>query len=338
VRSRLSVPALLLLVALVGRSGRAAEPPAAMTDLVEPRLTATPDLVFVTGADGTILALDARTLKEVRRWKADGLDAFAASARGDRMASAHKNAVSCGPADQAKPRWTVKIAGEPRIESLHFVAADTLAVVVGIDEGKARGGRVVLLGTEAGAEKRTITFDNDFINSAAGREGWDRLVISYQAPSGRAGEDRVALFDVGTGKRVWDERAVHGTFLGGLDPKPARVAAFALAADYEVHALDLGTGKVAAKVRVGEQFVNDPLYTPDGKYLLVRGKGETLSVIDAGTMKVVGERAWPGLQRFAVSPDGKRLYVAACEVRTSDPAKIVAVEFADFLGGLKRPK
>ncbi|HJZ90997.1 MAG TPA: PQQ-binding-like beta-propeller repeat protein, partial [Gemmataceae bacterium] len=318
--------------------GRAGEPPAAATGLVNPGLTPTPDLLFVTGADGTVLALDARTLKSVREWKADGLDAFAASARGDRMATAHKNAVSCAPTNRATPDWTVKVAGDPKVESIHFVDADTLAVVVGIDNTKGKEGRIILLAAKNGAEKRSITFPNDYITNTAGAEGWDRLAVSYQAPAGPAGEDRIALINLATGKRVWDERAVSGTFLGGLDPKRARAAAYALGADYEVHSIDLGTGKVAAKAQVGEQFVSDPVYTPDGRYVLVRGKGERLSVIDAATMKVVGERAWPGLQRFAVSPDGKLLYMTTGEAGASDTAKVVAVGFAEFLGGLQKAK
>jgi outer membrane protein assembly factor BamB len=326
------------LAALAAGSGRAGEPPSAATGLLSPGLTPTPDLLFVTGADGTVLALDARTLKSAREWKADGLDAFAASARGDRMATAHKGTVSCGPTNRATPDWVVKVAGDPQVESLHFVDADTLAVVVGIDNAKGKEGRVVLLAAKDGAEKRTITFPNDYITNAAGTEGWGRLAVSYQAPAGDRGEDRVALLDLKTGKRVWDEPAVSGTVLGGLDPKRARAAAWAASADYEVHALDLGTGKLDARARVGEQLVYDPAYTPDGKYLLARGKGEHLSVIDARTMKVVGERAWPGLQRFAVSPDGKLLYVAEDDGLGRGQAKVVAVSFPDFRGTLSKPK
>lgn len=333
---------VLLSVGLVGalaaQHGRAGEPPAAATGLVDPGLTPTPNLLFVTRADGTVLALDARTLKSVRDWKADGLDAFAASARGDRMATAHKDAVSCGPTDRATPDWTVRVAGDPKVESLHFVDPDSLAVVVGIDNAKGTGGRIVLLAAKDGSEKRTITFPNDFITNAAGAEGWDRLAVSYQAPDGATGEDRVALVDLVTGKRVWDEKAVSGTFLGGLDPKRKRAAAYALGADNEVHAIDLGTGKVAAKARVGEQFVSGPVYTPDGRYVLARGKGERLTVIDAATMKVAGERAWPGLQRFAVSPDGKLLYVSAGDGRTNETGKVVAIGFGDFLAGLTKAK
>jgi outer membrane protein assembly factor BamB len=327
-----------LLAAVAAGRGWAADPPTAATGLVSPGLTPTADLLFETGADGTVLGLDPRTLKEVRAWKADGLDAFAASARGGRIATARKNVIACGPTDRATPDWTAKLAGDPQVESLHFVDADTLAVVVGIDNAKGKEGRVLLLAAKDGAEKRAITFPNDYITNAAGAEGWGRLAVSYQATAGPGGEDRVALLDLTTGKRVWDAKAVSGTFLGGLDPKRARAAAWAAAADYEVHTLDLGSGKLVGRARVSEQFVGDPVYTPDGKYLLARGKEEHLSAIDAATMKVVGERAWPGLQRFAVSPDGKLLYVAAVEAGTSDAATVTAVGLADFLAGLAKAK
>ena len=220
---RTLVTAPWVVLAWLSASGPAGAdgPPTAVTELVEPTLTAAADRLFVTHPNGTILALDARTLEAVRAWTADRLDAFAVSARGDRMASAFKNVVSYGPTDQAKPTWTVKIEGESKIDSVHIVSTDTLAVVVSIDDGKGGAeGRVVLLGTKAGdVEQGTVTFKNDYIQSAAGSEGWDRLVLTYAAS---LHEDRVTLLDLTTGKQVWDEKVIDGTWVSGLNTSATR--------------------------------------------------------------------------------------------------------------------
>jgi DNA-binding beta-propeller fold protein YncE len=332
--------ACALRVGLVGLSAPdpslADGPPTAVTELVEPTLTAAADRLFVTHANGTILALDARTLEEVRAWKADGLDAFAVSARGDRMASAFKNVISYGPTDQAKPAWTVKIDGEPKIDSVHVVSTEAVAVVVSINEGKGREGRVVLLDTKAGGVKRTITFKNNYIFSAAANEGWDRVLVTYAASSR---EDRVTLLDLTTGKQVWDEKVIDGTWVSGLNPKHTRAAASAAGADYEIHAIDLATGKMAGKARVSQQFVSDPVFASAGKYIVARGKLPIIHVVEADRMKVVGEREWPGLQRLAVSPDGDSLYLAAgARGDRSSPATVTGIAVAEFIRDLKKSK
>jgi hypothetical protein len=168
--------AVVFATLFVGAAVGADEPPAAETNLVEPKLTATPDRLFASHANGTILMFNARTLEPMRSWKGEGLNAFATSATGERMATAYKKEVSYGATDQPKPTWTIKIDGDPQIESVHIVSADILAVVVGIDEGKGTEGRVVLLDTKSGKVKRTVKFKNEFITSAVGADGWDRTV------------------------------------------------------------------------------------------------------------------------------------------------------------------
>jgi outer membrane protein assembly factor BamB len=327
--------AVLAWLSASGPTG-AAEPPTAVTELVEPTLTAAADRLFVTHPNGTILALDPRTLEEVRAWKADGLDAFGVSARGDRMASAFKNVISYGPTDQAKPAWTVKIDGEPKIDSVHVVSTEAVAVVVSIDEGKGREGRVVLLDTKAGGVKRTITFKNDYIFSSAANEGWDRVLVTYAASSR---EDRVTLLDLTTGKQVWDEKVIAGTWVSGLNPKHTRAAASAAGADYEIHAIDLATGKTAGKARLGQQFLSDPVFASSGKYIVARGKLPIIHVVEADAMKVVGEREWPGLQRLAVSPDGDFMYLAAgARGDSSSPAMVTRLAVTEFIRDLKKTK
>lgn len=326
-----------LLVGLISSpSAHSDEPPAADTDVVEPKLTARSDRLFVSHANGTILMLNARTLQPVRSWKGDGLDAFAASANGEQMATDYKNEVSCGATDQPKPTWTVKVAGDPKVDSIHFVSPEMLAVVVGIDQGKGSEGRVVVLSTKTGEVKRTIQFKNNYVTSAAGAEGWDRLAATYASPED---EDRIILLDLGTGKPIWDQKTINGTWLGGLNAKRTRVTACAAAADYEVHAIDLSTGKLSGRAHVGEQFVGSPEFAAGGKYIVVTGKLKTLMVVNADDMKLVGERTLPGFQSFTVSPDGDWLYLAAgAGGNAENPATITRVSMTEFVRGLKKPK
>jgi WD40 repeat protein len=296
--------------------------------------------LFVCSTAGTITILDARTLDGVWSVNTDHFSHLALSENGDRMATSHSNGtVSLWSIEKKELLWNVPIAVKMDLDSVHFMSGEAMAVVQRIDNAKGKGGQIVLLEGKSGKISNRVQFKNDYIVSTASIPGSDRMLVSYASPKLPAGEDRMALFDLSTGKAEWDVKVEHGPWLSNFDPKKERVAAWSAYADYEVHFFDTKSGKISAKVRVEDQFVSHPEFSPDGRYVFARSdKSDNVHVIDAAMTKYLGWYIWPNIQQIAMSRDGKHFYVASAETGTnSDPSTIEKVPVARILENLKKP-
>jgi len=263
--------------------------------------------LFLASAEGTICVVDRRTLGDYWSLTTDPITSVSVSPKGERLAVSHVDGtLETWSVEKKEKGWKVPIAKERELEVVAFVDDDSVIAMQGIDQSNGKTGQLVLLEARSGKIKKRLMFGNSYLTSAAVVDS-KRVAVAYAAS---AKEDRLALFDLTTDKKLWDKLFQGGAIIAGVRPKGDKLLTWATSADYEVAVVDVGKGETTGTVKTGEQFITQVLLVADGQYAIVTGKSERLDVVDVAEGKVVGRYPIREVSKLGVTRDGQSVYIA----------------------------